>query len=214
VAGDATPYGKALYPFGPGVRIQAFFYPGGKRILVIPGTFDLFGAELSMPSWLEGVGLVSVGGMTFGLYLVLRLGIIVMMSIYFNRSTSPPHFIAGLSRMGIPHSIGLGVNIALRFIPQMTREMEDMKMAQRARGRKFSEGNVFRRVINLLALLRPMVIRYIIRTRHLSNVLNARCYFPGVKRSSFHRIRMNTFDWALLISLVSLVAMASVYRFI
>ena len=65
--------------------IQAFFYQGGKRILVIPGTIGLFGAELSMPSWLEGAGLVSVDGMTFGLYLILRLGIIVMMFFVDNK---------------------------------------------------------------------------------------------------------------------------------
>lgn len=192
--------------------IQALFFRGGRRIMMLPDHFFLYWFDLTVPSWLAGKGLLSPDGMEFGLYIVLRLGIIVMMSLYFNHSTSPTRFIAGLHRMGIPHTVGLGVNLALRFIPQMSREVEEMKQAQQARGRRFREGNVFRRVKKILDLMRPLVIRYIIRTKLLSQVLSARGYFPGIERSSLYRLRMNGRDYALLVSLISLVAAASLYR--
>ena len=192
--------------------VQALFYHSGDRILALPHTISIGGLSLTIPSALAGKGLFSKEGCIFGTYLVLRLGILIMMAVYFNSSTTPSRFITGLNKMGIPHSVGLGVNIALRFIPDMGREINEMKTAQQARGRKFEEGNIFRRLRNLLGLLKPLVIRYIIRTRHFSQVIRSRGYVLGKKRTSIYRLRMSGLDWAYLFALISLLAAAVFYR--
>ena len=130
--------------------VQALFYHSGDRMLALPHHISIWGLNMNVPSAVSGKGLLSKEGMIFGTYLVLRLGILIMMAVYFNSSTTPSRFITGLNKMGIPHSVGLGVNIALRFIPDMGKEINEMKTAQQARGRKFDEGNIFRRLRNLL----------------------------------------------------------------
>jgi len=210
---DTRGYLKQLLMLGVLIfLIQAFFYRSGDRIISFPGDISLFGSNINIPSFLAEKGLISKSGVKFGAYLVLRFGIIMMMAVYFHSSTSPSLFISGITKMGIPHSVGFGANIALRFIPQMAEEVEEMKTAQQARGRRFSEGNVFRRMHNLLRLLRPLVVRYVLRTRYISQVLRSRGYVPGEKRSSIYHLKMNVLDWTYLASLVGLVSLAISYR--
>ena len=211
---DTKGYFKRLLMLGFLIfLIQALFYRSGDRIVSLPGEISLLGWNISLPSFLAEKGLVSRSGVKFGTYLVLRFGIIIMMAVYFHKSTTPSLFISGITKMGVPHSVGFGANIALRFIPQMTKEVEEMKAAQQARGRRFSEGNVFHRMRNLGSLLRPLVVRYVLRTRYISQVLRSRGYVPGEKRSSIYRLKMNVFDWTYLASLVGLLTLTISYRF-
>ena len=211
---DTKGYFKRLLMLGILIfLIQALFYRSGDRIVSLPGEISLLGSNIDVPSFLAEKALVSRSGVKFGTYLVLRFGIIIMMAVYFHKSTTPSLFISGITKMGVPHSVGFGANIALRFIPQMTKEVEEMKAAQQARGRRFSEGNVFHRMRNLGSLLRPLVVRYVLRTRYISQVLRSRGYVPGEKRSSIYRLKMNVFDWTYLASLVGLLTLTISYRF-
>lgn len=85
-----------------------------------------------------------------------------------------------LGRLGAPvGALGLVLSLALRFIPMAMEEVMRISMAQRARGVRFDEGSVVRRVRLWAAVLVPAVVSLFRRADRVAESMDARCYEAG-----------------------------------
>ena len=85
-----------------------------------------------------------------------------------------------LGRLGAPvGALGLVLSLALRFIPMAMEEVMRISMAQRARGVRFDEGGVVRRVRLWAAVLVPAVVSLFRRADRVAESMDARCYEAG-----------------------------------
>ena len=172
----------------------------------------------------EGVTLVEwgplevhSGGLRLGLFLGLRILLLVSAAGLLTATTAPVALADGiedllspLERMRFPaHEVAMMMTIALRFIPTLGEEAEKITKAQAARGADFSEGGPLRRVRALVPVLVPLTIGAFRRADELANAMESRGYRGGEGRTRYRELRFRTRD-ALALALTLLILLAGV----
>ena len=77
----------------------------------------------------------------FALTLSLKYLAILPVTLLFILTTHPSSFASSLNRLGVPYKVAYAVNIALRYIPDVTAEVAAIIQAQEARGVDFQKGD-------------------------------------------------------------------------
>ena len=146
----------------------------------------------------------------------LRLLVLVGIFSLFFISTPPDLFSLMLNKLGFPQSVSLAFSMALRFIPVLAQQAQDIIDAQRSRGLSIDSKNPFERLRNLLPILIPVIILSIKRSIEIAEALEARAFDLSKKRTSYLEMRVEGRDIAFLavnivIFLLLLYINASVY---
>ena len=139
-------------------------------------------------------------GIVYALLIALRLvALLIGSSVILTYTTSPSALTDGidrllspLGRIGLPvHEFAMMMTIALRFIPTLVDETDQIMTAQKARGADFEIGSLFARAKALLPVFIPLFISSIRHAGELATAMECRCYHGGAGRT-----RMKTFHFA------------------
>lgn len=147
------------------------------------------------------------GGVTFALFLVTRIVILITLSSLLTLTTKPTELNNGLEevmkplkKFRVPTSeIAMMIAIALRFIPTLLDEANKIMKAQASRGVDFEEGTLRQKVTQIISLLIPMFIISFKRADELANAMEARGYAPGKDRTKYAVFSMKFSDYAVII---------------
>ncbi|MEF2559529.1 MAG: energy-coupling factor transporter transmembrane component T [Eggerthellaceae bacterium] len=77
--------------------------------------------------------------------------------------------------------VAMVLSLALRFIPLMAVEAQQIRRAQLARGARFDEGGLWKRISAWHVVLVPLVVAMFHRAATLACAMEARCYGAGVR---------------------------------
>ncbi len=111
-----------------------------------------------------------------------------------------------LIRVGMPvNEIVMTLVVALKFVPVLIGDLEQMIKAQVSRGAAFDQGNLLARARTVGATLVPLCINALARAEVLTAAMHARCYRGGQGRT---KRRMLTFHLADGIALGVALALA------
>lgn len=143
-------------------------------------------------------------GLVQGLFIGVRLVILIMFTSLLTLTTSPIELTDGLedimkpfARLGVPaHELAMMMTIALRFIPTLLEEAERIMKAQMARGADFESGNMVKRARSLVPLLVPLFVSAFRRADDLAMAMEARCYRGGEGRTRMRQFRLHARDFA------------------
>ena len=146
---------------------------------------------------------ISQEGIRMGIFMSLRLVLLILFSSLLTLTTSPIALTDGIERLlrpfkalGVPaHELAMMMTIALRFIPTLLEETERIMKAQMARGAEFSSGNLVKRAQNLVPLLVPLFISAFRRADELATAMEARCYRGGEGRTRMKELLFTSRDW-------------------
>ena len=141
-------------------------------------------------------------GLIAGLFFVLRIILIVMLTSILTMTTSTTDINLGLEWLMHPLSfikipvaeIAMMLSLTLRFIPTLLIETEKIMKAQASRGIDFNEGNLIEKIKQIVTLLIPMFFISITRAEDLSNAMEARGYIIGAKRTSVDELKFKFRD--------------------
>jgi len=162
----------------------------------------LFLVFLSIPfSWLiyQDVYLGTFKGVIF----LFRLGILIMSALIFVSTTSQYEMIDSLVTLGVPYELAFMLNIAIRFIPVLTREFKEVLDVQRARAYRF-------RFKNFHAIMIPTVILLLKRSYEVSLAM----YTRGFRQTGVfkrHKPRFSAVNYVVI--LLAIAAVILVYLF-
>lgn len=95
------------------------------------------------------------------------------------------------------------ISLTLRCIPLVLEESLRIKKAQESRGANFISGNIFKRIINFVSLLVPLLLTCLDRAVDMAHVMEVRGYIPNMKRSRYHRYSFSLLD---LFSFIGVIA--------
>lgn len=96
---------------------------------------------------------------------------------------------------GLPaRELALVMVIAVRFLPVILEEIDRIRIAQMARGAKFSQGFGLKAIKSLMPLLVPTLSLAIIRAGDLALAMEARGYCVSSKRTRFKQFCIGFFD--------------------
>ena len=155
-----------------------------------------------------------VAGLEFAAFLSLRLVVLVLIGSVLTLTTPPLALTDGLAWLGRPlrrlrvptDELALMVTIALRFIPTLLVELDQIMRAQRARGADFGSGGPIRRARALVPVLTPLFVLSFRRADELALAMEARCYRPGVVRTRLHPLQAGAADAVLLALTAAVIA--------
>ncbi len=170
-------------------------------ILVFTLTLHLFmtqGEEL----FRIGPLVASKEGVVQGVYIAVRLILLLFTTSLLTLTTSPISLTDGLeslmkpfSRVGVPaHELAMMMTIALRFIPTLMEEAERVMKAQMARGADFESGHILQRAKSLVPLLVPLFVSAFRRADDLAMAMEARCYRGGENRTRMKQLHAGQRD--------------------
>lgn len=104
-------------------------------------------------------------------------------------------------RMGLPaDEFALVSLIALRFVPTLTQEANQLIKAQVSRGAEFTTGSLAARIRGMATLVTPLTEGALRRAAGLATALEARGYGATGEATLLHEGRMRVIDWTLLIA--------------
>lgn len=99
------------------------------------------------------------------------------------------------SLIGLPaRELALVMVIAVRFLPVILAEIDRIRIAQMARGAKFSQGFGLKAIKSLMPLLVPTLSLAIIRAGDLALAMEARGYCVSRERTRFRHFRIGLVD--------------------
>lgn len=152
--------------------------------------------------WQWGILTMTRQGLTLGIFMVVRLVLLVTVTSLLTLTTTPIALTDGiervLKRLFIPvaHELAMMMTIALRFIPTLIEETEKIMNAQMARGADFESGGLIARAKSLIPLLVPLFLSSFRRADELAMAMEARCYRGGENRTRMKQLIMGWRDYA------------------
>ncbi|GAB6085466.1 energy-coupling factor transporter transmembrane component T family protein [Alkaliphilus crotonatoxidans] len=156
---------------------------------------------------------VTAEGLYQGIFMAIRLILLVMGTSILTLTTSPIALTDGIEnllkpfkKIGIPaHELAMMMTIALRFIPTLLEETDKIMKAQMARGADFESGNIINRAKGLVPLLVPLFISSFRRADELAMAMEARCYRGGDNRTRMKQLQMTGKDYSSLAAITGLL---------
>lgn len=170
-----------------------------------------FVKDLSRKVLWEVFGLqFTIGGILIGVTLITRLVIIVVSTSIVTLTTRFDDFIALMRKLRFPGELLLAMLTAFRFIPTLTRELEEVTSAQQARGLNFEKGGFVEKVKKRIPLMIPMLVRGIRHAENLAIAMLIRGFGASKNRTWLYDIKMSRIDYALFV-FISLALSIGIY---
>ncbi|MDE5415791.1 energy-coupling factor transporter transmembrane component T family protein [Alkalihalobacterium chitinilyticum] len=149
-------------------------------------------------------------GITQGVFISIRLLILVIFTSLLTLTTKPMDLTDGLEsilspfkRFGLPaHELALMMSISLRFIPTLLQETEKIAKAQMARGVDFTSGPLKERMKAFIPLLIPLFISSFKRAEDLALAMEARGYRGGEGRTKLRQLYWSLHDTSMVVLIV------------
>ncbi|MCR5396710.1 MAG: energy-coupling factor transporter transmembrane protein EcfT [Lachnospiraceae bacterium] len=139
--------------------------------------------------------------------VLLKYMTVVPAIFMFIVTTNPSEFAASLNRVGISYKIGYSIAIALRYIPDVQDDFNQIKNAQAARGIEMSKKATFgSRIKNTAAIMFPLVFSGMDRIDVVSNAMELRGFGKKKKRTWYMGKKLEKADYAVIaVSLLFMV---------
>lgn len=161
-----------------------------------------------------GAGFYTITFETIFYCITLSLKYIAIMpiTILFLFTTHPSNFASSLNRIGVPYRVAYSVSIALRYIPDVKAEVENIINAQEARGVAFRKGDasIGKRLKNYATVMMPLLLSSFNRIEVVSNAMDLRGFGKNKKRTWYYRRKYSKLDitFAVLSLIVLILAIA------
>lgn len=154
-------------------------------------------------AFLFAVQYVFVQDIQLALMTGLKMMAMAMVFILVLATTRVQDLTAALvSQCRIPYEYAFMFTTALRFVPDFLSESRTIQEAQACRGYS-TKGNVVKRLINYLAIVKPLVLRAVSRSETMALSMELRG-FGSKKRNSSAQVALGLTDYIALTGMVAI----------
>ena len=159
----------------------------------------LFYAEQPRVPWIQ-IGPITLWeeGIRWGLIQSLRFLAVSLAGMALAVSTSPDRIFVALIALRVPYGLAFMAVTALRFVPQVAKEVQTVHLARARRGRPALQRNPLALLRLELMLLQPVTARALRRAQVLAESLDARGFDAGAPRSQRHPLQMAVWERLML----------------
>ena len=141
--------------------------------------------------------------------ITLKYFSIIPMALLFMVATNPSEFAASLNKIGVSYKIAYSVSIALRYIPDVQRDYQDISFAQQARGIDMSKKEkLTKRIKNSASILMPLIFSSLDRIEAISSAMELRAVGSNKKRTWYNGRPFKLGDYIniLVVSIILIIA--------
>ncbi|WP_150266403.1 energy-coupling factor transporter transmembrane component T family protein [Paenibacillus tepidiphilus] len=163
---------------------------------------------------LAGRYTVTAEQLFYQLNVALKYAVVIPLAILFLLTTDPGEFAASLNRIGVNYKIAYAVSLALRYIPDIQRDYEQISFSAQARGIDISRREKLpKRIKNMISILTPLILSSIERIERISAAMELRGFGTGRRRTWFRSKPFTFGDWVAVGSVCAIVAVSAVITF-
>lgn len=141
--------------------------------------------------------------------ITLKYFSIIPMALLFMIATNPSEFAASLNKIGVSYKIAYSVSIALRYIPDVQRDYQDISFAQQARGIDMSKKEkLTKRIKNSASILMPLIFSSLDRIEAISSAMELRAFGSNKKRTWYNGrpFKLGDYITILVVSIMLIIA--------
>ena len=158
---------------------------------------------------------VTVQQLFYQFNITLKYFSIIPMALLFMVATNPSEFAASLNKIGVNYKVAYSVSIALRYIPDVQRDYQDISFAQQARGIDTSKKESFiKRIKNSAAILMPLIFSSLDRIDTISTAMELRAFGNKKKRTWYNAKPFKRNDYIAITLAIALVIIAIIANII
>ena len=166
--------------------------------LVITSVVNLVFVQTGPVAFQLGPLTIHADGVSAALLYTARFFLLLIAGSLLTLTTTPvaltdaaESLLAPLERLGVPVRQGtLVLSIALRFVPTLSQEVENVISAQAARGADLEGKGALAYARACVPLVVPLFASALRHAENLGRAMDARCY-TGAARTHYHVMRLN-----------------------
>jgi energy-coupling factor transport system permease protein len=137
--------------------------------------------------------------------MTIRLYVLISAFSLFFLTVHPDDLSQSLIQMKVPFSIAFALSLAIRFVPTLAQEAQNIREAQMVRGLELQKGNILRKVRNFIPIIIPLIILSIQRAMIVAESLESRGFGAQKKRTYLYPLKMKVKDYILIVLLTALL---------
>ncbi|MGC9104675.1 MAG: energy-coupling factor transporter transmembrane component T family protein [Candidatus Methanodesulfokora sp.] len=145
----------------------------------------------------------------FGLFMTIRLLLIIMLSIAFLTLVKPMEIIKALNSLRMPVAVTMTFALALRSLYLISEDYKSIKEAHISRGLELDKGSLIGRIKAHIYLLLPLIIRSIDSAEKMALALELRPTLLASRRSS----SLKAWDVLIIVGCLLLVVLLVYYSY-
>jgi len=177
--------------------VQIFFYPGKTDLLRISGPIKVIGFS----------GYITLEGILFGIAMVLRLVVIMIVAPLMVMTTPLPDFMVALVKLKVPYRFAFIMTTALSLLPSIQNHAAIIQQAQLCRGiTDFETKNLLTKLRAMAGLLVPLILGTFRDSQTLDVAMSSRAFGAPVKRTFLLESHLGTVDYLVLAFILLLLA--------
>lgn len=166
--------------------------------LVITSVINLFLVQTGPVALQLGPVAIHADGVSAAVLYTVRFFLLLMGGSLLTLTTTPvaladaaEKLLASLERLGVPVRQGtLVLSIALRFVPTLSQEAENVVAAQTARGADLENKGALAYARACVPLIVPLFASALRHAENLGRAMDARCYTGGA-RTHYHVMKID-----------------------
>lgn len=110
-----------------------------------------------------------------------------IVSLTFIQCITPSEMAAGLNSVGVPYKICTIFSLAFRYIPDITKDFNNIKISMQARGMELDpkKTSLWERLKQNVIILVPLIITSFDRVGNIANAMDLRGYGKGKSRTYY-----------------------------
>jgi energy-coupling factor transport system permease protein len=139
----------------------------------------------------------------------LRLAALFLLTLAVAKSIDPALYGTAFHGLGAPDKLAFAVDLMMRFVPTLSRDLDITADAQRARGFELEprRGGLLERARRFGPLLIPVIVRSVLDSQDVADAMDLRA-FGARRRTWLRELRFARRDYALLAAAAALPALA------
>ncbi len=152
----------------------------------------------------------------YHLNVILKYLSTIPLVILFVSTTDPSEFASSLNRIGVSYKIAYSVSLALRYIPDIQREYQDISVSQQARGLEMASGkqSLIKRLRNAVDILFPLIVSSMDRIETIANAMELRGFGKDKKRTWYNSRPFAVSDYLAVAFCLVLALLSILLRFV
>ena len=152
---------------------------------------------------------VTLEQLFYQLNITLKYFTVIPVALLFVLTTHPSEFASSLNKIGVSYKIAYSVSIALRYIPDIQRDFQNIAFAQQARGIDLSKNEkLTRRIKNASSILFPLILSSLDRIDSISSAMELRRFGNKNKRTWYNARAFQKRDFMFMCAVLILIAVS------
>ncbi|MDR2660613.1 MAG: energy-coupling factor transporter transmembrane protein EcfT [Lactobacillaceae bacterium] len=146
---------------------------------------------------------ISKTGFINALLVMYRFLLMVILTTVFTATTTSTQIAEAIRKVLLPlkkihlpiESFSIMISIALRFVPILSDEFQEIMYAQKSRGLNLSTGSLLKRSKAFVPIFIPLIVQSFLKAENLADVMTVRGFNDPDKRTHFHQLKYRINDF-------------------